>query len=163
MTHSRSFDYADPTDTLARAKAANGLDFLRSIAGRDRLQAAPVAECLSFQLVEVDRGRVVFELVPQPFHYNPIGSVHGGVLATLCDSAAGAAVHSTLELGEAYTSLEIKVSFLRGVTVESGLLRCEGTVISRGSRVAVSEAKLTDAAGKLVAHATSTCLVMAAR
>lgn len=163
MTHTRSFDYPDHRDTLARAHASGGLAFLRSIAGADRIQAAPVAQCLDFQLVEVDPGRVVFELTPQAFHYNPIGSVHGGVLATLCDSAAGAAVHSTLEAGETYTSLEIKVSFLRGVTVDSGRLRCEGTVMTRGSRIATSEAKLVDASGKLVAHATSTCLVMSAK
>jgi uncharacterized protein (TIGR00369 family) len=160
MTKSRTFEWADPGAVAADARRQPGVEFLRSIAGRERLQAAPVAECLGFQLVEAEVGRVVFELRPAEFHFNPIGSVHGGVLATLCDSAAGAAVHSVLPEGVGYTTLEIKVSFLRPVGIDTGLLRCEGTVLSRGSRVAVSEARLTDAAGKLYAHATSTCLVL---
>jgi uncharacterized protein (TIGR00369 family) len=160
MTHARTFQWQDPTEIAARAKDQAGLDFLRSIAGRELLQAAPIAECLGFQLVEVDPGRVVFELLPAPYHYNPIGCVHGGVLATLCDSAAGAAVHSKLPAGVGYTTLEIKVSFLRAVTVATGLLRCEGTILAEGSRVMTSQARLLDAEGRACAHATSTCLVL---
>src|SRR6187455_3359354 len=94
-TRTRTFSWPDPTATAGAARGAVGVDFLRSIAGRQLQQAAPIAECLGFQLVEVEVGRVVFELLPAEFHYNPIGSVHGGVLCTLADSAAGAAVHST--------------------------------------------------------------------
>jgi uncharacterized protein (TIGR00369 family) len=160
MTRTRSFSWSDPREIAAQARRLPGAEFLRSIAGRGRPQAAPVAECLGFELTLAEPGRVVFELEPAEFHYNPIGSVHGGVLATLCDSAAGAAVHSTLAEGEGYTTLELKVSFLRPVSADSGRVRCEGTVISRGGRVATSEARLTDAAGKLCAHATSTCLIL---
>src|SRR5262245_48178078 len=119
MTRQRTFTWPDPTAVAAQAREGSGLEFLQAIAGRGRPQAAPVAECLGFELVEAEHGRVVFELTPAEYHYNPIGSVHGGVLATLCDSAAGAAVHSTLRAGEGYASLEIKVSFLRPVTVAS--------------------------------------------
>jgi uncharacterized protein (TIGR00369 family) len=160
MTQTRTFQWTDPVEVAARAKKMAGLEFLRSIAGRDVVQAAPVAECLGFQLVEVEPGRVAFELVPGEHQYNPIGTVHGGVVATLCDSAAGAAVHSLLPEGVGYTTLEIKVSFLRPVTVATGRLRCEGVVLANGSRVATSEARLVDSAGKLYAHATSTCLIL---
>ena len=160
MSSSRTFTWTPPDEVAARARQTDGLTFLRSICGADRAQAAPVAQCLDFQLVEVEHGRVVFALVPAGFHFNPIGTVHGGVLATLCDSAAGASVHSTLAAGEAYTSLEIKVSFLRAVTVATGPVRCEGTVLTRGGRVATAQAHLRDAAGALYAHATSTCLIL---
>ncbi len=160
MDRTRSFQWHDPSAVAARARELPGVEFLRSIAGRDIIQAAPVAECLGFQLTEVDVGRVVFELTPGEYLYNPIGSVHGGVLATLCDSAAGAAVHSTLPAGVGYTTLELKVSFLRAVTSASGRLRCQGSVLSAGSRVATSQAHLYDAAGELCAHATSTCLIL---
>src|SRR5437879_4234384 len=95
---------------------ASGLEYLRSVCGRDR-QAAPVAELLGFALVVVDEGRAVFELDPTPRHSNPMGTVHGGVVAILCDSAAGAAVHSTLPAGVGYTSLDVSVRFVRPVTV----------------------------------------------
>jgi uncharacterized protein (TIGR00369 family) len=161
MTRERTFTWSDPASVAAQAREGSGLEFLQAIAGRGRPQAAPICACLGFELVDGDHGRAVFELTPAEYHYNPIGSVHGGVLATLCDSATGAAVHSTLRPGEAYASLEIKVSFLRPVGIDTGLLRCEGTVLSRGARVVVSEARLTDGAGKLYAHASSTCLVLA--
>jgi uncharacterized protein (TIGR00369 family) len=161
MTQTRTFEWSDPIAVAGQARSQSGIEFLRSILGRERVQAAPVAQCLDFQLVEADPGRVVFELTPATYHYNPIGTVHGGVICTLCDSAASAAVHSLLAVGTAYTTLEVKVSFLRPATSATGLLRCEGTVLSQGSRVATAEARLTDSAGKLYAHATLTCLIMA--
>jgi uncharacterized protein (TIGR00369 family) len=135
----------------------NGLEYLRSLSAH---ASAPIAETLGFSLTEVDAGRVVFELEPKKAHENPMGTIHGGVIATLCDSAAGAAVHSTLEPGQAYTTLEVKVSFVKAVTAKTGRVRCEGTVVARGSRVATSQATLRDASGKLLAHATATCLIM---
>jgi uncharacterized protein (TIGR00369 family) len=96
------------------------------------------------------------------FHYNPLGSVHGGVISTLLDTAAACAVHTTLAVGELYTSVDLTVKFLRPVTVDSGLLTCEGTVIQRGRRTALAQAQLSDESGRLVAHATSTCLIMRA-
>ncbi len=160
MERTRTFGWSDPVPVAHAARTESGIAFLKRIAGRDRQQAAPVAECLGFQLVEAEVGKVVFELMPGEHHYNPIGAVHGGVLATLCDSATGAAVHSRLPEGAGYTTLEIKVTFLKAVTVASGLLRCTGTVLQFGSRVAMSEAHVIDANGTLVAHATSTCLIL---
>ena len=106
-----------------------------------------------------ERGQVAVELRAQEFHYNPLGTVHGGVIATLLDTAAGCSVHSTLAVGESYTSLDLTTKFLRPVTVGSGLLRCEGRVLQRGRRTALAEAQLFDEQRKLVAHATSSCVI----
>lgn len=124
------------------------------------LPPAPIADTLGFVGFEVpERGTAIFELDPELRHYNPIGSVHGGVFATLLDSACGCAVHSTLAVGEGYTSLDLTVKFLRAVTVESGRLRAVGTVMQRGRRTALAEAKLFDARDRLVAYASSTCMI----
>jgi uncharacterized protein (TIGR00369 family) len=104
-------------------------------------------------------GAIHVELVPQHRHYNPLGTVHGGVIATLLDTAAACSVHSTLEPGETYTSLDLTVKFLRPVTAASGRLSCEGTVVQRGRRTALAQAQLYDAQRRLVAHATSTCMI----
>jgi uncharacterized protein (TIGR00369 family) len=145
------------TDTIDRA-ALSGIDQLRAMIASDA--QPPIGRTLDFALVEVEEGRAVFEGNPDGRVYNPIGSVHGGYAATLLDSACGVAVHSKLALGQAYTTLELKVSYLRGMTVDTGPVRAEGVVLSMGRRVAFAEAKLTDAAGKLLATATSTLLVI---
>ncbi|MEU7848078.1 PaaI family thioesterase [Micromonospora parva] len=156
---SRTFTWADPSVNAAQVGRRSGLDMLRAmIAGE--LAAPPVMHLLDMSRMEADEGRVVVELTPQEFHYNPLGSVHGGVLSTLLDTAAGCAVHTTLPAGVGYTSLDLNVKFLRPVTVDSGTLRCEGTVLQRGRRTALAEARVTDAAGRLTAHATSTCLLL---
>ena len=146
------------TDTLDRA-APSGLDQLRAMIAQDR--QPPIGKTMDFALVEVEEGRAVFEGKPDMRVYNPIGSVHGGYAATLLDSACGIAVHSKLAPGQGYTTLELKVSYLRGMTLDTGVVRAEGVVISMGRRVAFAEAKLTDASGKLLATATSTLLVIA--
>jgi uncharacterized protein (TIGR00369 family) len=119
----------------------------------------PIMDTLDICGFEPERGKVVVELRAQEFHYNPLGSVHGGVIATLLDTAAACAVHSTLAVGELYTSMDLTTKFLRSATVDSGLLRCEGTVLQRGRRTALAQASLTDGQGKLIAHATSTCMI----
>jgi uncharacterized protein (TIGR00369 family) len=101
----------------------------------------------------------VFSLEPAEHHYNPIGSVHGGVFATLLDSAAGCAVHSTLPAGVGYTSVDLNVKFLRGMTTDTGRVTCEGRVVHGGRRMVLAEATLTDGSGRLLATATSSCLV----
>ncbi len=118
---------------------------------------------LGFWIVEADEGRVVFELTPTEDVYNPIGSVHGGVIATLCDSAMGCAVHSTLPAGTGYTTAEIKISYVRALTAATGAVRAEGRVLHTGSRMATAEGFVRDAAGTLYAHGTTTCLVLAPR
>jgi uncharacterized protein (TIGR00369 family) len=123
---------------------------------------APIAETLGLQDFGGEVGAIHVELTPELKHYNPIGSVHGGVLSTLLDTAAACSVHSTLAPGERYTSLDLTVKFLRPVTVDSGRLRCEGSVIQRGRRTALAQAQLFDAQRRLVAHATSTCMIFPA-
>ncbi len=155
----RSHQWQDPAISEAASRAMAGIDFFRAIAD-GRLPAPPIASTLGFTVVSVDPGRVVFEFTPAEFHYNPIGSVHGGVYATMCDSACGCAVHSMLPAGSYYTSQDLNVKFLRPVTLSTGLLRCEGTIVHLGSRTALAEARLTGGEGKkLYAHATSSCLV----
>jgi uncharacterized protein (TIGR00369 family) len=109
--------------------------------------------------MEVEEGSVTVYLDPREFHYNPLGSVHGGVLSTLLDTAAACSVHTTLAAGVGYTSVDLNVKFLRPVTLASGRLACTGQVLQRGRRTALAEARLTDEHGRLVAHATSTCMI----
>ena len=119
-------------------------------------------ELLDFRLCAVEAGRVAFEGRPAAGHYNPIGTVHGGWAATLLDSAMGCAVHSVLEAGVAYTTLEFKINLVRPITAATGPVRAEGTLVHRGRRTATSEARLTDAAGRLLAHGSCTCLLFSA-
>jgi uncharacterized protein (TIGR00369 family) len=156
----RSDTWSDPTITANAVATTSGLDILRGILD-GRFPPPPILDTLQIRAVEVEAGQVVFELIPQEWHYNPIGSVHGGVLSTLLDSALGCAVHSRLPAGTGYTSLEIKVNFVRPVTIGTGTIRCQGTVLSLGRRAATAEAKITTADGKLVAHATTTCMIFA--
>jgi uncharacterized protein (TIGR00369 family) len=123
---------------------------------------APIAETLGMDGFGGEPGAIHVELEPAYRHYNPLGTVHGGVLSTLLDTAAACSVHSTLAPGERYTSLDLTVKFLRPVTVDSGRLRCEGSVIQRGRRTALAEARLYDAQGRQVAHATSSCMIFPA-
>ncbi len=150
------------TDThalAARGRKLAGIEYIRQIF-EGELPPPPIAELMGFRGVEFERGRAVFEMTPGPQHYNPIGSVHGGVALTLLDSAMGCAVHTTLEAGVGYTTLEVKANLVRPISAETGLIRCEGTVIHAGSRVATAEGRLVDATGKLLAHGTTTCLIL---
>jgi uncharacterized protein (TIGR00369 family) len=136
-----------------------GLEFLRAIAAGE-LPGAPIADLLGFAPIEAEEGRVVFAAVPDDRHYNPIGTVHGGLAATLLDSAMGCAVHSTLPAGVGYTTLELKVNFVRPITNETGRILCEGTVVHGGGRVATAEGRVfAEADGALLAHGTTTCLI----
>ncbi|MFE4920062.1 PaaI family thioesterase [Streptomyces sp. NPDC056661] len=158
MGRSRTYEWEDPAVSAAAVGKTTGLQFLREIA-TGRLPSAPIAATLDFTLDEAENGRVVFSLVPGEEHYNPIGSVHGGVYATLLDSAAGCAVQSTLPSGMGYTSLDLTVKFLRPVSVDTGRIRAVGTVTSSGRRTALAEARLLDEKDRLLAHATSTCML----
>jgi uncharacterized protein (TIGR00369 family) len=134
-----------------------GLQLLQKMIDDGR--GPPIAATLQFRLAEIEKGRAVFRAVPGPHAYNPIGVVHGGYAATLLDSACGCAVHSMLEPGQGYTTLELKVAYHRAITNDTGEVAATGTIVSFGRRVAFSEAKLTDAQGRLLASATSTLLV----
>lgn len=160
-TESRTFTWTRPGgQDLSWLAELDGLEQLQAMVD-GRLPHPPIMDTLGFTDFRPERGRVVVEMPAAEFHYNPLGGVHGGVIATLLDTAAACAVHSTLAVGEAYTSLDLSVKFLRPVTVDSGVLRCEGSVVQRGRRTALAEAKLYDDSGRLVAHATSSCMIFA--
>jgi uncharacterized protein (TIGR00369 family) len=136
---------------------ASGLEQLQAWIASAREPA--IGETLKFSLKEISEGRAVFEATPGRHVYNPIGSVHGGYAATLLDSACGCAVHSALRADQAYTTLELKVAYHRGLSADTGPIRAEGKVVTMGKRVAFAEARITDAQGQLYASATSTLLV----
>lgn len=138
-----------------------GVEFLQGISA-GRYPMPPIAGVIPVAPVEVEIGRVVFRALPEERFYNPIGSVHGGYSSTLLDTAMACAVHSTLEAGQGYTSIEIKIVFHKAITADSGELRIEGRVLSRGSRVAAAEGRLTNPKGELLASGTTTCLVFRA-
>lgn len=154
----RTFRWQDPSPVLAAAQDMSGLELFQALLA-GKLPPAPISEALDFYLAEAENGRIVFKVEPAEFHYNPIGSVHGGLPATLLDSAMSCAIHSTLPAGMAYTTVEIKVNFVRAITVGTGLLYCIGEVIQVGRRIGTASGKLVDAAGKLYSHGTTTCLI----
>ena len=157
----KTVEWYDPAITAAAAAGTglSGLEFLRAI--RDgKLPPAPIAALMGFRPVEVEPGRVVFEGTPDESVYNPIGMVHGGYVCTLADTVAACAVHTTLEAGTIYTSIDLNVSYLRTVTLASSPIRAIGLVTKPGRRVAFASAEIVDSAGKVVATATGSCLIM---
>jgi uncharacterized protein (TIGR00369 family) len=155
----RTFSWDDPLISARAAPMLGGLEYLQAMQ-RGELPAPPIMLLLNIGFQEAEVGRVVFSVEPAEYHYNPIGMVHGGLASTLCDSAMGCAIQSTLPAGVGYTTLELKINFVRPLTVATGLVLCEGKVINVGSRVGTAEARVTDRAGKLYAHATTTCLII---
>ena len=138
----------------------SGLEFMKAVF-EGRLPPPPMAATMDFTGAEAEEGRVVFVGMPGEYLYNPIGVVHGGYALTILDSAMGCAVQTTLAQGEGYTTLETNVNFVRPITLESGRVRCEGTILYRGGRVATAEGRLiAESTGKLLAHGTTTCMVM---
>ncbi len=146
-----------PTGT---AKAMSGLQLLTAIM-EGTVPAPPIQKTLDFRPVEIARGRTVFSGTPKMEYYNPIGSVHGGYTAALLDSCMACTIHSTLEAGYSYATVEIKINYVRAITSDTGEVRAEGKVINAGKRIATAEGRLFDLAGKLYAHGTTTCLILA--
>jgi uncharacterized protein (TIGR00369 family) len=144
-----------PTHVMA---SMSGLDFVRAIF-KGKFPAPPIMQTVEPYDQTAETGHVVFHSVPGFRHYNPIGSVHGGYAAILLDSAMGLAVQTALPAGTGYTTLEFKISFIRGMSQDTGPMRTEGKTLSVGRRAATAEARITDAKGRLLAHATTTCLV----
>ena len=159
IQRTRTITWEDPTAAVKLGRNVSGIEYLRAMQSGE-LPAPPIAVLLGMWISEVSEGRVVFALEAAEYHYNPLGTVHGGVLATLLDSAMGCAVQSTLSAGTSYTTLELKVNYLRPVTTTTGMLYCEGKIIHVGGRIATAESRLTDADGKLYAHGTTTCMVL---
>ena len=142
--------------------AEDGASFLRGIV-EGRHPGPPFADTMDFDLVEVEEGRAVFVGTPSPRFFNPLGTIHGGWTATILDSAMACAAHATLKPGEGYTTLEMKLNYVRPVMPDSGKVRCEGKLIHRGGTVITTEGRLVDARGKLLAHGTETCMVFPAK
>src|SRR5262245_8776693 len=140
----------------------SGLQFFESML-EGRIPRAPITTTLQFWLVEASPGHAEFQGKPAFEHYNPLGGVHGGWMATLLDSAVGCAVHTLLPVGKAYTTLELKVNFVKGLSDRVPLVRAIGDVIHSGARVATAEGRLVGPDGTLFAHATTTCLIFDAR
>ena len=151
----RTFTWHDPLGLARETHDMSGLRMLCAI--RDgEIEPPPITQALDFRLAEVEEGRVVWTLTPAEYHYNPIGSVHGGVAATLLDSCMSCAVQTTIAAGLGYTTLEIKVNMVRPITEKTGPIRAEGRSLHMGRRSATAQGWILDTAGTLLAHASTT-------
>jgi uncharacterized protein (TIGR00369 family) len=155
---SRTVTWHDPGPSTAKGLTMAGIDYLQAMIDGE-LSPPPISGLLRFDVVSAEPGRVVFTCQPDESAYNPIGAIHGGLVCTLLDSVTGCAVHSTLPQGKGYTSVEIKVNYLKAVRLSSGQLTATGTLVKSGSRVGFAEGVVTDASGAAVATATSTLLI----
>lgn len=158
---SRTYTWDDPFALRDAMAGRSGLELMQAMA-RGEISPPPIAETLGFRLVEAERGHALFECEPAEYHYNPIGIVHAGLALTLMDSAMGLAFVTTQDEPGPWTTLEVKCNFTRPLTVDMGVVRCTGSVIHGGRRVATTEARLEDAQGRLCAHGTSTILLLSA-
>jgi uncharacterized protein (TIGR00369 family) len=157
-TRTRTISWEDPRALAEAGRGLSGLEYLRKIVAGE-LPRPPISALMNFQIAELDEGRAVFTVEPAEYHYNPIGVVHGGLAATLLDSAMGCAVHSMLPAGVGYTTLEIKVNYVRPLSAETRGVRAEAKVIHVGGRTATADGRVVDEDGKLYAHATTTCII----
>jgi uncharacterized protein (TIGR00369 family) len=146
------------TVSAEQRRALGGLAFVQGLVDGS-LPLNTIAQTLGYDVSEAESGRVVVTLVPNDSHLNPSGTVHGGLAATLLDSAMGLAIWSTLEKGYGQTTLEFKISLIRPITPGMGVIRAEGAVLNRGRRVGTAEGRITDERGRLLAHGTTTCLI----
>jgi uncharacterized protein (TIGR00369 family) len=159
MTRSITVSWEDPLAAHGAGRTLSGLAYMQEmIAGR--IPGPPIMRLLGYRLAQVGEGFAVFECEPGEQHYNPIGVVHGGLAMTLLDSAMGCSVHTRLPAGTGHTTLEAKVNLVRAITAKTGLVRATGKVIHLGGKTATAEARLEDAAGKLYAHGTTTCIIL---
>jgi uncharacterized protein (TIGR00369 family) len=158
-SRTRTITWEDPTAAVQTGKTISGIDYLRALQSGE-LPPPPIAILMGMWIAEVSEGRAVFAAEPSEYHYNPLGTVHGGVMATLLDSALGCAVQSMLPAGTSFTTLELKVNYLRPITVKTGMVYAEGKIIHIGGRIATAESRLTDVDGKLYAHGTTTCIIL---
>ena len=154
----RTITWDDPMIGAQLAKTMSGLEYLQAMID-GKIPLPPITQTLGFRLAEVGEGRAVFTCEPSEFHYNPIGTVHGGLAATLLDSAMGVAVHSLLPQGAGYTTVELKVNLIRPMSSTTGLVRAEAEIVNAGRSIAIAQGRIVDSAGKLYAHSTTTCMI----
>jgi uncharacterized protein (TIGR00369 family) len=151
--------WEDPVAAAEAGLALSGIDYMRAVV-RDEIPRPPIAALLGMEVVEVDEGRALFGLIPGEQHYNPIGVVHGGIAATILDSAMGCAIHTTLPAGWSYGTLDLSSRFVRPITGETGRILCEGVVVHRGRTAATTEGRIwAEATGKLLAHGSGSGLL----
>jgi uncharacterized protein (TIGR00369 family) len=155
----RNVTWSDPVLTAEGARGRTGLAFLRAILDKT-VPPAPIQATIGFDLIAAEEGLARFRAVPDEHQYNPMNGVHGGIACTLLDSAMGSAVMSTLDERTGYSTVDLTVHLTRPITQKTGPIVAEGRVVHRGSRVATAEGRLTDEAGRLLAHATTTCLLL---
>ena len=146
------------TVSAERQSGMTGLEFVQGLADGS-LPLNTIAETLGYDIVEAAKGRVVITAEPRDIHLNPAGTVHGGLTATMLDSCMGLAIRSMLDKGVNSTTLEFKISFVRPITPQTGLITAEGTVVSQGRRVGTAEGRVVDGNGRLLVHGTTTCLI----
>jgi uncharacterized protein (TIGR00369 family) len=155
---SRTYTWQDPMPAVQQGLQMAGLEYMQALVNGD-FPPPPIAKTLNFWLAEVKEGYAMFECEPQDYHYNPIGVVHGGLAATLLDSALGCAIHTTMPKGMGYTTVQLNVNMTRAITSKVKKLRAIGTVIHSGRQMATADARLIDEHDKLYAHGTTTCFV----
>lgn len=158
VTSQRTLRWTDPMELADTVRGMSGLEFFTGWKAGDLIP--PMAVTLGFELVDFSEGRVEIGCAPSDYHYNPYGTVHGGLAATLIDTATGCAVHTRLPAGTGYATVNLNVTYLRPLTVDVGAVRCVGTVSSLGKRVAVADAELVDHDGRQLAKGTASCLVI---
>ncbi|WAC91917.1 PaaI family thioesterase [Mycobacterium sp. Aquia_213] len=159
---SRTITWRDPMTTQATVASMSGLSYWQAVAD-GRLPPPPIGELVQMRVVAVENGAITFSCTPDASMYNPLGLVHGGALCTLLDTVAACALHTTLPQGVGYTSVEIKVNYLKAVTLDSGPLTAVGSVVKAGSRIGFAEGEVTDASGSVVATASTTLLIFELR
>ena len=159
MERTRTFSWDDPIRGAEQAPTMAGFDYLHAMLKGD-LPMPPIMKSLDLQVRSFDKGVAVFSFIPQEFHYNPLGMVHGGVISAILDSAMGCSLHSTLPAGTGYTTVELKINFLKAITLKTGELMATGKIIHSGTKTALTEAQLIDQTGRIYAHGVSTCLIL---
>lgn len=159
MKHERTYRWADPAEIMAAAQGQSGLDLMRAMA-EGRVPPPPVGSLIGVNGFTAEKGRVTMGFDPAEFHYNALGSVHGGIIATVIDMVLGSAVHSTLKAGQGFTTLTLELKYHRAVTAKSGRLTAIAEVVTRGREIVTAEAKLIDKNDRLFANATSTLMIL---
>lgn len=160
VTRRRTFTWADPGAAARAARELPGLDYMQQLAA-GTIAPPPIAELLGFTIVAAEHGRAVFAMEPAEWMYNPLGTVHGGVAATLLDSCMGCAVHTTLPAGVGYTTADLQVRYISAMADTTGRVLAEGRVVHAGRRTATAEGRLfTEADERLIAHASTGCLIL---
>ena len=159
MNRTKTISWQDPMEGAQKAAGMSGMEYLQAMAD-GQIPMPPLVHTLDLQAVSFERGQAIFSFIPQEFHYNPIGTVHGGVITSILDSAMGCSLHSLLDAGTAYTTLELKVNFLKAITIKTGKLQAIGKMIHSGNRTALVEGQLIDSNGTIYAHAVSTCMIL---